>query len=131
MEQVANVEELSISSQIDFIVPLKQLGIITRAVLECIHALHSPRRIIIIAPASEEEVFKLVVPLWEVGKVEFLSENVFFERLGVTVDQLLAEYDETREGDQREPGWWIQQLIKLGASRLPDITEKYVVWDGK
>jgi hypothetical protein len=35
-------------------------------------------------------------------------------------------------GDQREPGWWIQQLIKLGAStQIPNISPTYVVWDGK
>lgn len=35
-------------------------------------------------------------------------------------------------GDQREPGWWIQQLIKLGAAtQIENISPTYVVWDGK
>lgn len=35
-------------------------------------------------------------------------------------------------GDQREPGWWIQQLIKLGgATQIANISSTYVVWDGK
>jgi hypothetical protein len=37
----------------------------------------------------------------------------------------------TDSGDQREAGWWIQQLIKLGAaSQVVDISATYVVWDG-
>ena len=131
MEHSATIEELSITSQIDFIVPLKQLGIITRAVLEGIFTMHNPRRIIIIAPATEKDIFYTVIPLWEVGKVEFMSEDEFFSLLNITVEQLLAEYDSQREGDQREPGWWIQQLIKLGAAFLPDLSETYVVWDGE
>ncbi len=131
MEHIINEDELSITSKMDFIVPLKQLGVITRAVLECIYTLHCPKRIIVIAPATEENIFHIVIPHWDVGVVEFLSEEKFFSSLSVTLDQLLLEYDQNREGDQREPGWWIQQLIKLGASCLPDITENYVVWDGK
>ena len=35
-------------------------------------------------------------------------------------------------GDQREPGWWIQQLIKIGAAtQIPNISSAYVVWDGE
>jgi len=34
-------------------------------------------------------------------------------------------------GDQREPGWWVQQLIKLGAAtQIQGISSVYVVWDG-
>jgi hypothetical protein len=71
-------------------------------------------------------------PYWDIGRVEFISEEDFFnENLGVKLEMVLREYDLNREGDQREPGWWIQQLIKLGASQIEDITENYVVWDGK
>jgi hypothetical protein len=132
MEHLVNEEELLITSKLDFIVPLKQLGVITRAVLECINLFYRPKRIIVIAPSKEKEVFHIVVPYWDVGRIEFITDEVFFsEKLGVKLETVLQEYDSNREGDQREPGWWIQQLIKLGASQIDDITENYVVWDGK
>lgn len=125
--------EERITSQMDFIVPLKQVGLITRAVLESIRKFYSPRRIIVVTSRKETAILKRLTPYWEVGPTEFIEEEVFFMRnFNLTLDDILLEYDAELPGDQREPGWWIQQLIKLGAAtQIPNISSVYVVWDGK
>ena len=46
---------------------------------------------------------------------------------GLKLGNIIAEYDRDRGGDQREPGWWIQQLIKLGAAtQIPGISPVYI-----
>lgn len=69
---------------------------------------------------------------WEINNVETIAEEDFFlPNFGLTLDDLVAQYDRNRIGDQREPGWWIQQLIKLGAgTQIPGISPVYIVWDG-
>lgn len=133
MNLVADEAELELTSKLDFVVPLKQVGLITRAVLEAIHLFYSPKRIIIVSSKAEGEIVKSLATYWNAGLVEFVDEETFFERhYNVTIQQILSEYDHKREGDQREPGWWIQQLIKLGAAtQIPNLTTHYVVWDGK
>lgn len=128
-----NETEFEITSKLDFIVPLKQVGLITRAVVEAIHAFYAPRRIIIISSKAEGKIVRALSPYWDVGVIEFVDEETFFElNYNLSIKQILSEYDAKREGDQREPGWWIQQLIKLGAaSQIPGISTHYVVWDGK
>ena len=133
MFHVANDSEYEITSKMDFIVPLKQVGLITRAVLEAIHSFYSPKRIIIVSSKAEGNIVRTLAPHWNAGVVEFVDEETFFERnYQLSIQRILAEYDGTREGDQREPGWWIQQLIKLGAAtQIPNISTYYCVWDGK
>ena len=133
MHHPISAHENEITSKMDFVVPLKRVGLITRAVLEAIHLLYTPRRIIIVSVKSERAILKSVVSSWAVGRVEFIEEEMFFQRnFNLTIDGIIEQYDKCREGDQREPGWWIQQLIKLGAaSQIPDLSEDYVVWDGK
>jgi hypothetical protein len=133
MYHTADEAEYEITSKLDFVVPLKQVGLITRAVLEAIHQFYGPRRIIVISSKAEGKIVKSLSPHWNAGVIDFIDEETFFERnLNVTIQQIHAEYDSKREGDQREPGWWIQQLIKLGAaSQIPNISTHYVVWDGK
>jgi hypothetical protein len=132
MEHPSNDIEFEITSKIDFIVPLKQVGLITKAVLEAIHLFYRPRRIVVVTAAVETVILKELVPYWNCGPVECINEETFFEaNFGLSFESILAEYDHKRPGDQREPGWWIQQLIKLGASQIPNISPTYVVWDGK
>lgn len=133
MIHVANDDEMALTSKLDFVVPLKQVGLITRAVLEAIHLYYAPRRIIIVSSRAEGEIVRSLCSFWNAGVVEFVDEESFFERhYNVTIQQIQSEYDPNRTGDQREPGWWIQQLIKLGAAtQIPDLTTNYVVWDGK
>jgi hypothetical protein len=132
MYHTADEAEYEITSKLDFVVPLKQVGLITRAVLEAIHQFYGPRRIIVISSKAEGNIVRSLSPHWNAGVIDFIDEETFFERnLNVTIQQIIAEYDAKREGDQREPGWWIQQLIKLGAaSQIPNISTHYVVWDG-
>ena len=128
-----STDEYNITSKMDFVVPLKKVGLITRAVLEAIHSLYKPKRIIIVSMRSEGEILKSLVSLWAVGRVEFIEEELFFQpNFNLTIYNIIEQYDKFRDGDQREPGWWIQQLIKLGAaSQIPDLSDDYVVWDGK
>jgi len=133
MNHPISIDEYNITSKMDFVVPLKRVGLITRAVLESIHLLYKPKRIIIVSIRSEGDILKSLVSLWAVGRVEFIEEELFFQpNFNLTINNIIEQYDKFREGDQREPGWWIQQLIKLGAgSQIPDLSDDYVVWDGK
>ena len=132
MEHPATTLELRITGEMDFIVPLKQVGLITRAVLESIRLFHRPRRIIVVTTQTEREILLKLAPSWDVGPLECMDEESFFvPNFGLSMGDLLEQYDANRKGDQREPGWWIQQLIKLGAaSQIPGISPVYVVWDG-
>jgi hypothetical protein len=118
------------------------VGAITRAVLEGINYFYNPRRIIVIAPREETRILNALISTysfkamgeggWEINNVTTIAEEDFFlPNFGLTLDDLVAQYDRNRIGDQREPGWWIQQLIKLGAgTQIPGISSVYIVWDG-
>lgn len=132
MEHTAKTDEMAAMSSVDFIVPIKQIGLITRSVLEAIREFYRPRRIIVVTKRIEGEILKGFLPFWNVGVVECVDEETFFVRnFGLRFHDIVAEYDPSRPGDQREPGWWLQQLIKLGAAtQIPNISPTYVVWDG-
>ena len=119
-------------NEIDFVIPLKQSGVITRAVLECVHAFYTPRRTIIITSRVEIESLKNLIFDWNVSKVEFVAEEDFFlPNMSLRIEDIYAEYDSIPHSDHREFGWWFQQLIKLGvASQIKNISDNYVVWDG-
>jgi hypothetical protein len=132
-EHKISKSELELTCDIDFVVPLKQVGLITRAVLEAIRLFYKPRRIIVVTAKEEANVLKELVKRWKCGVVECLEEETFFENnFSLSLEKIRSYYDFNRPGDQREPGWWIQQLIKLGAAyQIKDISPVYVVWDGK
>ena len=120
----------------DFIIPLKKVGIFTRAVFESIYLYYNPRRIVVVTISEEIQTLKNLILeyKWILGNLEiiYIEETSFFTTngLNLTLESILEEYDETIPGNQREPGWWIQQLIKLGApSQVPNISPVYVVWD--
>jgi hypothetical protein len=49
----------------------------------------------------------------------------------LSFEEIIKEYDITRGSEQREPGWWLQQLIKLGAAtQIDKLSPVYIVWDG-
>lgn len=50
MNHRVTTEEAIVLQSIDFVIPLKQVGIITRAVLEGVHSFYNPRRIIVVTP---------------------------------------------------------------------------------
>eukprot|EP01038_Epipyxis_sp_PR26KG_P005644 gene5644-7792_t len=133
MEHIINDDELDITSKLDFILPLKQVGLITRSVLEAIALFYNPKRIIVVSPRAEGPILMKLVHLWNVSStVLFIEEETFFmNNFNLSIKDIVSHYDPNRGGDQREPGWWIQQLIKLGAAtQIPDLSEVYVVWDG-
>jgi hypothetical protein len=137
MEHVMDEEERKILEQTDFVLPLKRVGVITRAVLEAVRLLYSPRRIVVVAPRTETHLLRLLSSGWEVGALELIAEEDFFAReLGLSLPDILAYYGQAElasgevRGEVRDPGWWLQQLIKLGAStQVPNISPVYVVWD--
>lgn len=132
MNHVADQDEMEAMGSIDFIVPLKQVGLISRSVLEAIREFYQPRRIIVVTRKAEGIILNKLSPYWNCGPVECVDEETFFvPNFNLSLDDIVAQYDPCRPGDQREPGWWIQQLIKLGAAtQIPNISPTYVVWDG-
>ena len=132
MDHPVTCEQLEILSAVDFIVPIKQIGLITRAVLEAIYLFYRPRRIIVITAKKEGEILGKIGKYWNLKNLEIVFEEDFFKpNFGLTLEEIINEYDANRKGDQREAGWWIQQLIKLGASTQIDrISPTYIVWDG-
>lgn len=117
----------------DFVMPLKRVGLLTRSVLEALHAFYRPRRVVMVLPRLEARLLEALLPAWSTGPVQLIAEEDFFLPLA-TLPQILAQYDDAPErvetGLHREPGWWLQQLIKLGAaSQVPDISPVYFCWD--
>jgi len=128
----------NINKHIDFVVPIKKIGMFTKAVLEGIYTFYAPKRIFVVVNCSEKEVFEQeVLETWNknASQIIFVNEETFFvKHFGLTMNDLMDVFDRVEKRDQekhREFGWWYQQLIKLGAcTQIEDITEEYVVWDG-
>ena len=99
MEHRATPDEMQAMSTIDFVVPLKQIGIITRSVLEAIHNFYRPRRIIVVTKRIERDILNKLLPFWDVGLVQCVDEETFFIRnYGLTFESIIAEYDHNRPG---------------------------------
>jgi hypothetical protein len=100
MEHAADSAEMRVMSTVDFIVPLKQVGIITRSVLEAVHEFYKPRRIIVVTKKAEAEILRILILFWDVGLVECLDEDIFFvKNFGLSLDNIISEYDATRPGN--------------------------------
>ncbi len=116
MEHSIDWSEFEILRETDFIVPLKQVGLITRTVLEAVHLFYRPRRIVVVTARSEAVLLRLLSPFWSVGPALQIiaEEDYFMPNFGLSLLDLLAEYDTSRSDDrQREPGWWIQVCIHM------------------
>ena len=113
----------------DFVIPLKKVGLFTRAVLEGIELFYHPKRVLIVTNEKEITFLEKELALWNVGLIQMIPEESFFlENYGLTMENLENEFQS--EEKHREFGWWFQQMIKLGAStQIKDISRKYVVWD--
>jgi len=121
-------------NDMDFVVPLKKVGLFTRAVLEGIELFYCPKRVFIVTNKEEIAFLKKELALWNVGFIEMIPEESFFvENYGLTIENLEKEFqpqEKSKDVNHREFGWWYQQMIKLGAStQIKDISRKYVVWD--
>jgi len=112
----------------DVVIPLYRIRWNTRAVLEGLTIHYQPRAIHIITPLSEVEALKAASQEWQVAPLTVHEEELFFQPIGLTKDSICAELD---LGESLyTPGWFYQQLLKLGAAAgIPDLSEWYVVWD--
>lgn len=119
---------------LDFVMPMKSVGMVTRAVVESIYAHYSPRRIFVVCEAAEAEVMASVSLEWNIPSsvLVYVDEHHFFMKtLGMTKLDFVPFYDHCRDNTlTREFGWWWQQLLKLGcASCIDTLSDVFIVWD--
>ncbi|MEM9450526.1 MAG: DUF6492 family protein [Cyanobacteria bacterium P01_E01_bin.6] len=109
----------------DVVIPLYRMRWNTRAVLEGLTTHYSPRSIHVIAPESEARSLAMVAQDWQTAPLHTHAEESFFH---LTKDEICAELDLGKS--LYTPGWFYQQLLKLGASEgIDGLSEWYVVWD--
>ncbi|MEM7724983.1 MAG: DUF6492 family protein [Cyanobacteria bacterium P01_A01_bin.45] len=123
---------------LDFVIPLYQVRWSIRAVLEGLTEHYQPRSIHIIMPFAgvrspigdaSASSLKEDVKKWQVSSVYIHEEEFFFQKKSnLTKDMICAELDLGKS--LYNPGWFYQQLLKLGASEgIDDLSEWYTVWD--
>jgi hypothetical protein len=120
--------------RVDFVVPIKKIGMFTKAVLEGIQTFYAPKRIFVVTNQEEKDVLEKEI-IVNNKEIVFVDEETFFvKHFGLTMtdlNQVFCNKTDNCNSNYREFGWWYQQLIKLGAStQIEDISESYVVWDG-
>ena len=122
---------------VDFVVPIKKIGMFTKAVLEGIQTFYAPKRIFVVINQEEKDALEkeIIVNNNDNSEIVFVDEETFFvKHFGLTMtdlNQVFCKQKDDCNSNHREFGWWYQQLIKLGAStQIEDISESYVVWDG-
>lgn len=114
----------------DFAIPLFKAHWNTRAVLEGLTVHYQPRRIHIVTPASQAAFLRSVTQAqnWQTAPLVIHEEETFFQKCGLTKDAICAEIDLSES--LYTPGWFYQQLLKLGAFEgIENLSEWYVVWD--
>lgn len=112
----------------DFVIPIYQVRWNTQAVLEGITHHYKPRGIHIIAPENQALSLEQKVKGWQVAPVYAHKEESFFLHSGLTKDAICSELDLGKS--LYTPGWFYQQLLKLGApDGINDLSEWFVVWD--
>ena len=112
----------------DFVIPLFRIRWNTRAVLEGITTHYQPRAIHVVAPTPEAQALKEVSKDWQTAPLHTYEEETFFQKQGLTKEKICAELDLGQS--LYTPGWFYQQLLKLGAFEgIEDLSEWYVVWD--
>ncbi|MDJ0729623.1 MAG: DUF6492 family protein [Crocosphaera sp.] len=118
------------SSEIfDFVIPLYQVRWNTQAVLEGLTVHYAPRGIHIVTPECEVSSLKESSKTWETAPLYIHPEEEFFQaKTGLTKDTICAELNLGKS--LYNPGWFYQQLLKLGASEgIENLSEWYMVWD--
>ncbi len=112
----------------DFVIPLYQVRWNTRAVLEGITTHYQPRSIHVIAPGLQARSLRKIAREWQTAPLYTHEEETFFSPRGLTKDRICAEIDLGQS--LYTPGWFYQQLLKLGAYEgIDNLSEWYVVWD--
>ncbi|MEM9345874.1 MAG: DUF6492 family protein [Planctomycetota bacterium] len=102
----------------------------TRAVVEGLFAHYHPSKLHVIAPAEGCEALEGMIASagWAVGQVQTHHEEVFFTAPGTSKAELSEKID--LRNSLYSPGWFYQQLLKLGAwDGIDGLTEDYLVWD--
>ncbi|MEM6458242.1 MAG: DUF6492 family protein [Planctomycetota bacterium] len=117
--------------QHDVVIPLFNLAWSTRAVYEGVARHYAPRKFLVIAPREVAAALTAAVEDegWDVpGLAVYPEEDFFVERFGLTKDGLAAELD--LEASLYPPGWFYQQLLKLGADDgIAGLTDWFLIWD--
>ncbi|MGF1516020.1 MAG: DUF6492 family protein [Elainellaceae cyanobacterium] len=113
----------------DIVIPLYRLRWNTRAVVEGLTAHYAPRAIHIVTPEPQVAALEQQAKIWHTAPLQVHPEEPFFEaKYGLSKDAICAELD---LGESLyTPGWFYQQLLKLGASDgIDSLSEWYLVWD--
>lgn len=113
----------------DFVIPLYKIRWSTRAVLEAISLYYEPRSIQIITSTTEAELLRKKSLQWQTAPINVHEEETFFVKpAGLTKEEICQELN---LGESLyNPGWFYQQLLKLGASEgIENLSEWYIVWD--
>lgn len=113
----------------DFVIPLYRVRWNTQAVIEGLTIHYAPRAIHIITPNSEVSSLKECSKTWQTVPLYIHPEEEFFKaKTGLTKDVICAKLN--LEKSLYNPGWFYQQLLKLGASEgIENLSEWYMVWD--
>ena len=116
------------SQAYDFLIPLYRVHWNTRAVLEGITIRYQPRTIHVIAPSAQIKQLQELSPSWCIDSLELHPEEEFFNSSSLTKEKICAELDLHKS--LYTPGWFYQQLLKLGAFiGIDSLSEWYLVWD--
>ncbi len=113
----------------DMVIPLYKARWNTRAVLEGVTTHYSPRTIHIITPEIEAKHLRVQLQTWAISPTYVHEEENFFKAATtLSKDTICAELN---LGESLyTPGWFYQQLLKLGAADgIANLSEWYVVWD--
>jgi len=109
----------------DIVIPLFKRRWNTRAVLEGLTRHYQPRAIHIIAPEPEALALREQGADWDTAPLFTHPEETFF---ALSKDEICSELDLGKS--LYTPGWFYQQLLKLGASEgIEGLSEWYLVWD--
>ncbi|MGK7887041.1 MAG: DUF6492 family protein, partial [Crocosphaera sp.] len=113
----------------DFVIPLYRVRWNTQAVMEGLTVHYKPRAIHIITPNCEVASLQELSKTWSTAPLYIHPEDEFFKaKTGLTKNAICAELN--LEKSLYNPGWFYQQLLKLGASEgIENLSEWYMVWD--
>lgn len=115
----------------DIVLPLFDLQWSTRAVLEGLFARYTPRAVYVITPEANREALlhASTAEAWRAPRLHVIPEEGFFTaRHGRTKQDLASTLD--LAGSLYKPGWFYQQLLKLGADEgIASLSDAFLVWD--
>ena len=123
---------ISITSNIDFVVPLCKNNMIFRTTIESIVYNYHPINIYIITNSKDSIYLESITKNWNIENtiITTINEEEFFiKNYGLSKDEI-EQYYTFIDSDSREFGWWYQQILKLGAHKqIENLSDPYVVWD--